>query len=297
MITSRLGGAAANVVGERSIGTWDDLKTTLREHFGDPRTEKCLLLELQALKLYRNESYLNFCHRIQHCRNMLIAKVTETTNDVALRRAKDEIYNNTSFEVFLYNLSPHFANMVRLKNVSSLEGALKVVLEEESFHSVYNVKTPLKNPNYNKQNPNDNFFESNARMDRFPNNSYNPLRQNFNHRPPNNFNGLNGSQLFRNSNNFRNQPHNNNSFNSNNQWQLTPTFRMPNQHMPMRNMTPRANTDVTMRTASARRVNYTENNDVNSTYLEPYAEPTPGPSQDNNQVQNFFLEARTTGIK
>lgn len=76
---------------------------------------------------------------------MLIAKVTETTNDVALRRAKDKIYNNTSLEVFLYNLSPHFANMVRLKNVSSLEGALKVVLEEESFHSVQ-CKDSLKEP-------------------------------------------------------------------------------------------------------------------------------------------------------
>ncbi|KAL0879654.1 hypothetical protein ABMA27_003369 [Loxostege sticticalis] len=79
VITSRLAEAAANLVGERdNIDTWQELKNLLNQHFGDPRTGECLLLKLEALTIQRGESYLDFCHRIQNLRSILIAKFNET---------------------------------------------------------------------------------------------------------------------------------------------------------------------------------------------------------------------------
>lgn len=64
-ITSRLSGEAANLIGERSsIHSWVELKQVLQDHFGDPRTEDCLVLELESLRINRSECYLDFCHRI-----------------------------------------------------------------------------------------------------------------------------------------------------------------------------------------------------------------------------------------
>lgn len=103
VVTSRLTGAAANLVGEREhINTWAELKSLLNQHFGDPRTEECLVLELEALTIKRGESYLEFCHRIQNIRSIIIAKINETIDDVNVRRAKQEIYTHTSLNVFLY---------------------------------------------------------------------------------------------------------------------------------------------------------------------------------------------------
>lgn len=308
VITSRLAGPAANLVGERDhLNNWEDLKNLLSQHFGDPRTEECLLLELEALRILRGESYLDFCHRVQHYRSILLAKVTETISDVALRIAKNQIYTHTSLNVFLYNLPPYLVRLVRLRNVTTLEGALKVVMEEQNFQTVYDIKNPSRIPRNSRTNSNSTEGpERNFRND----NLSNQTRQNVNIRPPNNFNN---SQQIRFSNN--------NSHSFRNQFQQpsrapldqqissnTPFSASQNQQRPV-NIPPRAiyghvssqrpsgsNTDVTMRTASSRRVNYTENLDTNNTFFEPNGEPTPGSSQGyENGVENFCIRASRVG--
>jgi hypothetical protein len=304
VLTSRLAGSAAILFGEREdTRTWAGLKVLLKEHFGDPRSEKCLLLELQALKLNKGESYLEFCHRIQHFRNLLLVKVAETVDDVAVRTAKHEIYTHTSFDVFLYNLPPYLVKMIRLRNVTTLEGALKTVLEEENFNMVYNIKNPFRNNVNIRQNPNNNGFGQQIRQDRFPSNNY-PPRPNFNQRSFNNFNSPSSSQQFRN-----NSMQNRNYFNTRNhgqqvsgspqmQTQQSAGYSPQYQHVPSRNMASGSNTDVTMRTASARRVNYIENNDADPMYFEPRDEPAPGPSyRSAEEVENFFLMASRKGLE
>lgn len=134
VITSRLAGEAANLVGEREqIGTWAELKDLLVQHFGEPKSEECLAMELESLKRNRGESYLDLCHRIQHLRSSLFAKINETIDNENLRTAKHHIYNNMSLNVFLFNLPAYLVRMVRLRNVTNLEDALKIVLEEQTF--------------------------------------------------------------------------------------------------------------------------------------------------------------------
>lgn len=142
-ITSKLIGKAAALISERGdFETYEELQALLVQHFGDPRSEECVALELETLKMKSNESYLEFCGRIQDVRAILLSKVNQNSS-ATLREAKRVIYNNTSLNVFLYNLPEHMVRLVRMKDPNSLEDALKHVLEEVNFQEQYNMRTKM----------------------------------------------------------------------------------------------------------------------------------------------------------
>ena len=65
VITSKLTGQAARLISERQhLNTWSSLKSALEQHFGDPRSEESIAIELETIKINSNESYLDFCNRI-----------------------------------------------------------------------------------------------------------------------------------------------------------------------------------------------------------------------------------------
>ncbi|CAH2087562.1 unnamed protein product [Euphydryas editha] len=136
-ITSRLTDNAAALLSEREdITTWSALKELLEQHFGDPRSEECINIELESCKIKTGESYLDFCNRIQNIRSLLISKVNLLT-DADIKRAKIAIYNHTALNVFLYNLPEHLVRVVRLNKPATLEQALSIVMEEVNFHEQY----------------------------------------------------------------------------------------------------------------------------------------------------------------
>lgn len=151
VITSRLAGEAAKLVRERDhISTWSELKSLLTEYFGDPRTEECLFKELKSIRIHRTEGYIAFCRRVQRLRSSLLSKLSETIKDSNELQVKECIYNKTSFNVFLYNLPAYFVRLVSLRNVNTLEDALKIVLEEQAFQTVYNENQSRTSNHYNK---------------------------------------------------------------------------------------------------------------------------------------------------
>lgn len=142
-ITSKLKGKAAALISERGdFETYSELKSLLIQHFGDPRSEECVAIELETLKIKQSESYLQFCSRIQDIRAVLISKVNQNSS-TTLREAKKIIYNNTSLNVFMYNLPEHMVRIVRIKNPTKLEEALKYVLEEVNFQEQYNLRSKM----------------------------------------------------------------------------------------------------------------------------------------------------------
>lgn len=316
-ITSRLNGEAANLIGERdSIHTWTDLKQVLQDHFGDPRTEDCLVLELESLRINKGESYLDFCHRIQQLRSMLIAKINESVEDVGAKLSKQNIYTNISMNVFLFNLPKYLVRLVRLKNVSTLEDALKAVLEEQYFQEVYDQKqsrNPIFNQNFQGRNNYHNNFNSQAspsantsapNMQRaynnnFTRNHYSPHNvvqmQTRNNVRNNNFS--NNSFPSRNNNRYQNNPfyQNRQSYNNYNSLEQPRTQfqgqqfadnaqRGSQQVQPTPASGSGCDTDVTMRTASSRRVNYTDYNDNENNVLQ-------STFNENEQLGNFCIRA------
>lgn len=139
-ITSRLYGRAAALLSEREdINSWVALRDVLIQHFGDPRSEDCIAIELEQMKINTGESYIDFCHRIQHMRSTLFAKVNLIT-DEGVKAAKMIVYNNMALNVFLYNLTEDLIRIVRLKGCPSLEVALSIVTEEVNFMTQFNAK-------------------------------------------------------------------------------------------------------------------------------------------------------------
>lgn len=148
-ITSRLIDEAANLVSEREdIQTWGQLRELLIQHFGDPRSEQCIAIELETIKIKNNENYLEFCNRIQAIRSVLISKVNQLP-DEEIKRSKKTIYNHTSLNVFLYNLPENLVRVVRLKMPDTLERALEIVLEEVDFHEQFTQRSKM-GLNFNK---------------------------------------------------------------------------------------------------------------------------------------------------
>lgn len=292
VLTSRLKGEAANLVGERdNISTWLELKTLLSQHFGDPRTEDCLVLELESMKLNSNESYLDFCHRIQNLRSILISKIIETVEDAHLRQAKQHIYTNSSLNVFLYNLPPYLVRLVRLRNVTTLEDALKVVLEEQNFQTVYESKN---NRNKNNSKPSGKFVNSNDNSQRSPNPQKQSSTQVQNSSSENTYRTNNSFQprnSYRHTNNTQNQSSQQSRPTTGPSQQAAAPRTSPEQNATSANSG--SNTDVTMRTASSRRVNYT-NNDSFMTYdndEQNAYEPQASTSYETEQIENFYLRA------
>lgn len=142
-VTSRLTDNAAALLSEREdVLSWSELRTLLEQHFGDPRSEQCISLELEGLKLKSGETYLDFCNRIQSVRSLLISKVN-LISDASMKTAKITIYNDISLKVFLYNLPEEMVRIVRLRSPNTLEDALKIVLEEVNFHEQYKIRNKI----------------------------------------------------------------------------------------------------------------------------------------------------------
>lgn len=267
IVTSKLRGEAAKIVGERDhIRDWDQLKSLLIQYFGDPRTEECLAMELENLKINVGESYLEFTHRIQRLRSILYSKVNDNHVEHQIQLAKQNIYSNSSLNVFLYNLPIHLVRLVRLRNALTLEEALKIVLEEENFQLVYRSK----NTQFNKFNNNNyrhfrsNGFSSNnfnnpmpvSSQNHFTPSSFHSRQHSFNKIPLRNFNNFNNNVSR--SPGMQSQHSRNNGFSPMQRLQDNAPhvrqFESPGTVTPSRN-----NTDVTMRTASTRRSNQTYN--------------------------------------
>lgn len=195
-VTSRVTGRAAALLSERQdILTWSELKRVFTQHFGDPRSEECIAIELETLRINNAESYLDFCSRIQQVKSTLLAKVN-LISDVNLRASKITIYDNMAMNVFLFNLPEDLLRIVRLKGCTSLETALSIVLEEVNFQFQYNSRNKMTKPNTSKLHT-QNTLPNNPFMDRFglkqiqPNNAthtsniFRNIKPFSNHQPPN----------------------------------------------------------------------------------------------------------------
>lgn len=198
-ISSRLTGKAAVLLSDNpGLKSYDQLKELLTQHFGDPRSEECIAIELENLKIKNNESYIQFCHKIQTVKSSLLAKVNRLT-DEGTKAAKMIIYNNIALNVFLYNLPEDMIRVVRLKGCTSLESALSIVTEEVNFKFQYDSKNRL-------------LKQTSQPSHSHTQNLYKPLHTSQNFRPA--FNPMSNNNFrfsIPQSNNFRfGIPHNNN---------------------------------------------------------------------------------------
>lgn len=143
VVTSKLRGRAASLINERgNFSSYTEIQDLLVQHFGDPRSEECLALELATSKLRPNESYIEFCKRLQELKANLFAKV-EISEPEITRDARKIIYDDKALKVFMCNLPLDLVKTIRQKKPATIESALTIVLEEINFAEEYNMHSKL----------------------------------------------------------------------------------------------------------------------------------------------------------
>lgn len=129
---SRLTGAAETATLGQTINTWTDLKNKLKVCFGDNRSEDTLLQELMNL-YQRNETSLEFYDKCMKSRTSLLTHLTLTEQDQGIIQTKANLYTSLTKNQFITGLRGDLSRYLRSRNPTTMEDALKIVLEEKDI--------------------------------------------------------------------------------------------------------------------------------------------------------------------
>lgn len=162
-IIGKFRGRALLLVGNRiEIQTWAALKETLISTFADQRSVECLIQDLLILRPLKNETTFNFGQRCQDTRELIRAKVNLQPGTAAEKLVMNRTYDNLALNTFIRHIPHHTQVMVRIKNPSTIEEALAIVIEEENFKYSQNMSHSLnvaqRNPTA-KISPGNNLFK------------------------------------------------------------------------------------------------------------------------------------------
>lgn len=146
VVTSRLRGDAAAFISEHGdVNDWETFKTLIKQQFDDPRSEACLAMVLENLKIQSNENYSIFYRRIQSLKSILLSKVDQTS-DANMKKSKHDFYDHVALHVFLYNLPEDVITIIRMKGPTTLAEALTMVLDETTFSDQYKIRSRCAPP-------------------------------------------------------------------------------------------------------------------------------------------------------
>lgn len=202
-ICSRLIDEADNLVTCRpDITNWPDLKTALRNKFGDLTDRKILFHQFKNLKLRSGESLSNFIERIRAMQSHLDIKIQmddNVTNEQ--KQVHREINEQTSIEV-LYNNSPQILQTILdIRDHDNFAAATATALNFITKHPV--ERTPkLPNTNSvpqnitNRHNPSRQY----SQINKFAQQNQLPWQSNQNNYP------IRNNQPFRNSQSYHQSP-------------------------------------------------------------------------------------------
>lgn len=163
-IRNKLKGNALEVVAGYELQTWNDLKTTLINNFGDQRSELNLTVDLAKTRQYSKESPIEFYNRVRTLLATFNSKISLGNEDQAIKNYKLINTRKLALRSFLSGLNEPFGSLLRSRNPDSLENAIAIIRDEidirysQNLHKNYsnvtiqNQNSNTNNPRYNLQN-------------------------------------------------------------------------------------------------------------------------------------------------
>lgn len=191
VIKSRFVDRANLLVGSRNeLNTWNSIRESLQQCFGDRRSLECLEQDLLTAHPQRNEQPIDFARRLQILRSHLIGRINNFTDAEIPLHTKESYrrqYNQMALRTLLRNLSGNLQTIIRLKNPINIEQAITYIIEEENFAYSQNNLKQIETPQYrlnsnrfnDRQNFNNNHQNSNNNRRHFSNNQYRSFPQIF----------------------------------------------------------------------------------------------------------------------
>lgn len=181
-VISKLKETARDAVTDKTIDSIESLSSALREYFAPRKSYPYYCAEIQAIRLRRDETVLEYYTRIKRLRSSAIAAI----RDKFTEQQKDQMVpmlDGLALESFKRGLSDDFAYAVSVQDPETIEDAFKIVQRVERDMAGASARNSNslrytqieKNPEYNRypEPRRVSFDQTNYRSDRNANPMYN----------------------------------------------------------------------------------------------------------------------------
>lgn len=189
-VRNRLKGQALEIVTGYTFNTWEELKDTLIQNFGDQRSELNLQIDITRMKQNYKESPINFFNRVRSLLAVYNSKISLHNEPQEIKEYKLRASKDLALKAFTTGLLEPLGSFLRCKAPTTLENAISIIREEidvryfqnstrnQSENKTYPVANQFNKPKPpnasgipNYQNPN-NFSQNYSNFQR-------PINQNF----------------------------------------------------------------------------------------------------------------------
>lgn len=209
-VVSQLSTEVINELELSDIESWHDLKIVLKQFYGQTKHLVQIHEELETIKQYFSESITDFFKRLEKIKNECIqAEILNTYSDREIPGLKKAI-QQTALRRFIIHCKPEISQMLRARNISDLNEAYSIALQEEKLINYTKSKIIPKNNNFQRGTHSNqrNFNQRNFNQNNFFRHKYNQGNTNPNNSRNNNMsNSRNFSSNYRPNYVNQNHPH------------------------------------------------------------------------------------------
>lgn len=182
LIFSKVSSEVKNKINASEINTFTDLKIKLKQVFQITESLTYLQEQLETCRQKPNETVKEFFLRIEHLNSRIIQKIKESTISNSMLVGKLALINEMALRRFTHHCKPEISNILRHKTFMSINEALSIASEEESFVSMQNqLKISLQtNKKYCKICKRNNHNTNECRNKNFKHSGDPPQSKNYN---------------------------------------------------------------------------------------------------------------------
>lgn len=143
-LMSRLSGRAKEVISIYGCETWDSVKNTLIQHFGDQRDENALTRDLVNLRQQQYETPLQFYEKCMGLLSAICNYIDLHNDDGAIKTSKKIFFRQQALTTFLAGLKEPLGSTIRAMRPDSLAKAIQYIREENNIR--YLQRSAPQNP-------------------------------------------------------------------------------------------------------------------------------------------------------
>lgn len=142
-IISKLQGKAQVACSNKIFENFDELRTFLRQNFGERKHYNHLLLELQSCKQLPNETVAQYALRIETCLTDLQSEIHNSDSLKKELPGRIAMTEDLALYTFSLGLHPRLNTVVRCRDPKNLNAAISFATEEEKIYN-FSVKSSCK---------------------------------------------------------------------------------------------------------------------------------------------------------
>lgn len=129
-IISKIKGRAKEVISIYGCNSWESIKETLIQNFGDQRDENSLTRDLVNLRQLPNDTPMQFYERVMALLNTANNYVELHNNNAAITASKRSFFRQQALKTFLAGLREPIGSTIRAMRPQSLADAIQYIQEE-----------------------------------------------------------------------------------------------------------------------------------------------------------------------